>query len=122
MKFIIIVFIVFFSLAVTNSYSIITETYPSDRTITANSSFGVSGTLGSYHHVNTSEEGGFFRSVEADCNPSTDVCYEGVYGAHEVVITFYDCLVLPTGPFFCKKITLDSNGFHQTVSLEPCGQ
>lgn len=104
-----------------NSFGIISETYPSDITLTGgNVSISVSGVYESHQPANT--ENGFFRSVNANCAPSDDLCYSAYYHASTVVVKYYDGLVIPPGPIYCKTVTLDSTGFHLTVSPFPFGQ
>lgn len=123
MKFISLVLLVFVGLAINNSFSLITETYPSDRVLTGgNVSHHVSGTYGSHGPATT--ENGFFRSANANCAPSDDLCYSAHWQATTVKVTNYNLQGVPppSVPYYCKTLTLDTNGFHLTVSPYPCGQ
>lgn len=113
MKFLSIVFLVFFSLAVTNSYSIITvRIHPG---IAFPGGDWSNSRCGSYMSHQIKDLGGGNNTCNVRCENSQDMCFSANQDGTDVVVTIYNLVSegaggSGSGVFYHYEIALDSTG------------
>lgn len=118
MKFITLVLIVFFSLGLTNSFSIYSVTYPTQNTHTG----GGHTVTGAFGGTMSFWNGSYWTGQTTSCATSSSVCYSVSRGIGSVTFTFHSLvgpLPLDTTSMSCYKTYININDSLVTEFIGP---
>lgn len=121
MKFITITFIVFFSLALTNTFSIFSERYPVGQVYSGGWYTEVEGSFQS-REVDFNTTTGYLSSVCTGCCDSDDICFSASPSGQYVIYTYHGLVGGNGGsdPIIYYESTIDSTGFTNTQLSGEC--